>query len=76
MTADELIEKFKELRDNKFKVVDISIASLLREHPEQLDDFIDKYVAMQLEDVMFEEGESREEIQKDLADQFRELFKQ
>ena len=74
MTSDEMIGKFKELRENKIQGADISIAPLMRKHPEQLDDFINKFVAIQIEELELEEGESRDEIRETLTAQFRELF--
>ena len=74
MTSDEMIEKFKELRQKNITGVDISIAPLMRDHPEQLDDFINKFVALQIEELELEEDESRDEIRESLAAQFRELF--
>ncbi len=67
MTSDEMIEKFKELRQKNITGVDISIAPLMRDHPEQLDDFINKFVAMQIEELELEEGESRDEIRETLT---------
>ena len=79
MTSDEMIESIKKFRQEHFDkidgvVVDFSIMPLLRSYPEQLDDFIDKFVTMQLEDMGLEEGESREETHQALAVQFKELF--
>lgn len=81
MTSDEMIETIKKFRkEHGDKIdgieVDFSIEPLLRSHPEQLDDFIDKIVAMRLEEMGIEDGEFREETYRAIAAELKLEFKQ
>lgn len=80
MTSDEMIETIKKFRKEHGDKIDghppaFSIEPLLRSHPEQLDDFIDQFVVMQLDEMVLEEGESREETHQAIATEFKKLFK-
>ena len=74
MTSDEMIETFKKVRQEFGNSVNVSIAPLLKSHPEQLDDFINKYAVMMAEEIALETGESQSELGELIASEYRNFF--
>ena len=79
MTSDEMIEFYKRVkRDHgeKGMTFDISIQPLLRSHPVQLDDFINK-IADLLANEMVEKqpDQPRDEIRQIIYDGYRKMFR-
>ncbi len=69
-----MIETFKKVRKEFGNTVDVSIMPLLRSHPEQLDDFINKYAVMMAEEIASETGESQAELCELIASEYRKFF--
>ena len=74
MTSDEMIETFKNIRKEFGNSVAVSIVPLLKSHPEQLDDFINKYAVMMAEEMELEPGESQSELRELIASEYRNFF--
>ena len=78
MTSDEMIERYKrvkQLSGEKGMAVDVSIMSLLRSHPEQLDDFINKLADFLADETVAKNPDQpRDEIRQMIYEGYRKLF--
>ena len=79
MTSDEMIEGIKRIRRECGEMdgvaVDFSIEPLLRSHPEQLDDFIDKYADLMAEEIAQKSGAPKDELRDEIAEHYRKFFR-
>lgn len=78
MTSDEMIEVFKRVRKESGEeggvAIDVSIEPLLRDHPDQLDDFLHKLSELQADDLAQKSGESKERLRLWIYEQHRTFF--